>query len=184
VGKTTLLSILAGILTPIAGQVVLLGQPLMLLNKAEAARFRLQQVGFIFQEFNLISALTVVENVELALNLKGIRGSDAHRQARSLLEQVNLGKKAKLLPRHLSGGEKQRVAIARGLAGDPRLLFADEPTTSLDSYNGQIVVNLLRQLAHEQGCTVLMATHDHRFIGLADRILNLEDGKIQVDNSR
>jgi len=179
VGKTTLLSILAGILTPTAGHVALLGRTITLLSKAEAAQFRLDQVGFIFQEFNLISALTVLENVELAFNLKGIRGKAARRQARSLLEQVNLTNRAQQFPRSLSGGEKQRVAIARGLAGNPRIVFADEPTASLDSRNGQIVVNLLRQLAHEQHCTVLMATHDHRFTGLADRIIYLEDGRLK-----
>lgn len=180
VGKTTLLSILAGILTPTAGHVVLLGRTLTLLTKAEAAQFRLHHTGFIFQEFNLITSLTVLENVELALNLKGIHGTTARRQARSLLEQVNLSDKAKQSPRRLSGGEKQRVAIARGLSGNPRILFADEPTASLDSRNGQIVVNTLRQLAHEQNCTVLMATHDHRFVDFADRIFYLEDGKLKV----
>lgn len=179
VGKTTLLSVLAGILTPTAGHVALLGRTITLLSKAEAAQFRLDQVGFIFQEFNLISALTVLENVELALNLKGIRGKVARRQARSLLEQVNLTNRAEQFPRSLSGGEKQRVAIARGLAGNPRIVFADEPTASLDSRNGQIAVNILRQLAHEQHCTVLMATHDHRFTGLADRIFYLEDGRLK-----
>lgn len=179
VGKTTLLSILAGILTPTTGHVALLGRNITLMTKAEAAQFRLKHTGFIFQEFNLLSSLTVLENVELVLNLKGIQGTAARRQARSLLELVNLGDKVKQSPRSLSGGEKQRVAIARGLAGNPRILFADEPTASLDFRNGQIVVNTLRQLAHEQNCTVLMATHDHRFTRLADRTFYLEDGKLK-----
>lgn len=179
VGKTTLLSILAGILTPTAGEVVLLGQPITTLSRCDAASFRLHHIGFIFQEFNLLSALSAVENVELALRVKGLEETAARQQARSLLKQVNLGDKAYQLPSRLSGGEKQRVAIARALAGTPPLLFADEPTAALDSRNGRAVVELLRQLAKEQGCTVLMATHDHRFTALADHIYKLEDGVLR-----
>jgi putative ABC transport system ATP-binding protein len=178
VGKTTLLSILAGILTPTSGTVTLLGQSITALPKCRVASFRLEHVGFIFQEFNLISSLTVFENVELAMTMKGIHGSIARQQARELLNQVNLSEKSNQLPRSLSGGEKQRVAIARALAGKPCLIFADEPTSALDFRNGQTIVNLFRQLTREQSCTVLMATHDHRFSHLADRVLQLEDGQI------
>jgi putative ABC transport system ATP-binding protein len=178
VGKTTLLSILAGILTPTAGTVILLGRSITALPECQRSSLRLQQVGFVFQEFNLISALTVFENVQLALTMKGIHGSIARQQARELLNQVNLSDKFDQLPRRLSGGEKQRVAIARALAGKPRLIFADEPTSALDSQNGYTVVSLFRQLTRNHGCTVLMATHDQRFIPLADRVLQLEDGRI------
>jgi putative ABC transport system ATP-binding protein len=179
VGKTTLLSILAGILTPTSGSVTLLGQTITEWPKSQIARFRLQHVGFIFQELNLIPSLTVLENVELAATVKGLGSAMARQQARSLLNQVNLSDKFSQLPRSLSGGEKQRVAVARALVGNPRLIFADEPTSALDFDNGSRVVNLLRQRAQDQNCTVLMATHDHRFTQQADRILQLEDGQLQ-----
>jgi putative ABC transport system ATP-binding protein len=178
-GKTTLLSILAGILTPTAGSVNLLGEDITKLSKAQLAQFRLQNIGFIFQGFNLFPALSALENVEVALNLKGIRGEAARKQAMLLLEQVGLGNKAKNLPRDLSGGQKQRVAIARALAGDPSLIMADEPTAALDSQNGHAVIELLRQLAKERGRTVLLVTHDPRILDVADHVAYLEDGQLQ-----
>ncbi|WP_416674363.1 ABC transporter ATP-binding protein [Egbenema bharatensis] len=178
VGKTTLLFILAGILTPTAGQVYLLGQDILHSAKGNTAKLRLQQVGFIFQDLNLLSALTTLENVELALRMKGFTRATARREARQLLDQVGLSSKAAKLPRSLSGGEKQRVAIARGLAGRPRILFADEPTSALDSRNGFTVVEHLKELAHQHQSTVLMATHDARFTQLADRVLHLEEGRL------
>ncbi|GAB4374636.1 MAG: ABC transporter ATP-binding protein [Elainellaceae cyanobacterium] len=183
VGKTTLLSILAGILTPTAGEVLLLGQPITQLPKCDVAALRLAHVGFIFQDLNLLASLNVLENIELALHLKGIQGSDARRQARILLHQVNLEGKANQLPRSLSGGEKQRVAIARALAGYPAIIFADEPTSALDSGNGLAVVELLQSLTAQGDHTVLMATHDYRFTGFADRIWHLEDGLLREENS-
>jgi putative ABC transport system ATP-binding protein len=178
-GKNTLLSILAGILTPTAGQVYLLGQDITRFSKTQLAQFRLHHIGFIFQEFNLFPALTAIENVELALNLKGLTGTTARQQARQLLEQVNLSHKANSLPRNLSGGQKQLIAVARALAGNPELVMADEPTASLDSANGRIVVDLLRWLAKEKGQTVVMVTHDHRILDIADRISSLEDGSLR-----
>jgi len=175
-GKTTLLSVLAGILTPTAGKVCLLGEEITRLSAAKLARFRARNIGFIFQGFNLFPALTAAENVEVALSLKGIRGRAARHQAQILLEQVELGAIAQRLGRDLSGGQKQRVAIARALAGNPQLIMADEPTAALDSRNGHAVIELLRQLAKEGGCTVLMVTHDPRIKDVADRILYLEDG--------
>jgi len=177
-GKTTLLSILSGILTPTAGTVELLGQKITGLSRGKLAKFRLQNIGFIFQDFNLFPALTAQENVEAVLQLKGIRRQAAKQQAQQLLEQVGLGDKVKSLPRDLSGGQKQRVAIARALAGRPRLIMADEPTAALDSQNGHAVIKLLRKLAKEEGCTVLMVTHDPRIMDVADRIVHLEDGMI------
>ena len=177
-GKTTLLSILAGLLTPTVGRVHLLGQEITGLSKAQLSRFRRENIGFIFQEFNLFPALTAVENIEVALNVKGIRGSKARQQALSLLHQVGLSDKADQRPRNLSGGQKQRVAIARSLAGDPKLIMADEPTAALDSKNGHTVIELLRRLAKEQNRTVLMVTHDPRIVDIADRVIYLSDGKI------
>ncbi|MGK7902016.1 MAG: ABC transporter ATP-binding protein [Hormoscilla sp.] len=182
-GKTTLLSILAGLLTPTAGKIYLLGQEITLLSRTKLSRFRLQNIGFIFQGFNLFPALTAGENIELALNLKGIRGRTARHQARDLLAAVGLKDKVKSRPRDLSGGQKQRVAIARSLAGSPQLIMADEPTAALDSHSGHNVIELLRQLAKEQGCTVLMVTHDPRIIDVADRVAYLEDGILKPEGS-
>lgn len=178
-GKTTLLSILAGMLTPTSGSVKLLGDEITAMSRTELSRFRRDNIGFIFQGFNLFPALTAAENVEVALHLKGIRGRNARQEAHYLLEQVGLANKAKQLPRDLSGGQKQRVAIARALAGHPQLIMADEPTAALDSQSGHAVIEVLRKLAKEEGSTVLMVTHDPRILDVADRIVYLEDGQIQ-----
>lgn len=182
-GKTTLLSILAGMLTPTAGSVQLLGKEITKMSSGRLARFRRDNIGFIFQGFNLFPALSAAENVEVALEIKGIRGRKGRQQAQNLLEQVGLGDKAKSLPRDLSGGQKQRVAIARALAGNPQLLMADEPTAALDSHSGHAVIELLRELAKSGGCTVLMVTHDPRILDVADRILYLEDGELKTQTS-
>lgn len=178
-GKTTLLSILAGLLTPNEGDVYLLGQEITRMSKEKLANFRLHNIGFIFQGFNLFPALTAAENVELVLNFKGIRGETARKQTQVLLEQVDLGSYANQKPSDLSGGQKQRVAIARALAGNPKLIMADEPTAALDSQSGHNVIQLLRTLAKEQGSTVLMVTHDPRIIDVADSVAYLEDGVLK-----
>jgi putative ABC transport system ATP-binding protein len=178
-GKTTLLSVLAGLMTPTAGHVYLLGKDITKMSRSQLAQFRLQNIGFIFQDFNLFPALTAAENVEVALNLKGIKGRAAKHEAQILLESVGLGDKADVKPANLSGGQKQRVAIARALAGNPQLIMADEPTASLDSQNGHAVMELLRQLAKERGCTVLMVTHDPRIQDLADSVAYMEDGVLK-----
>jgi len=183
-GKTTLLSILAGILTPTAGSVSLLGEEISKLSGSKLAHFRLQNIGFIFQGFNLFPALTAIENVEVALNLKGIRKGAARQQALGLLDQVGLSQQAKRHPQDLSGGQKQRVAIARALAGNPRLIMADEPTAALDSHNGHSVIDLLRNLAKEKGRTVLIVTHDPRIIDVADSVAYLEDGVLKAGAHR
>lgn len=175
-GKTTLLSILAGILTPTEGEVYLLGQKVTSLSKEALSKFRLKNIGFIFQGFNLFPALTAEENVEVTLRMKGIRGKLAKQEAKDLLRQVGLGDRLSYLPRDLSGGQKQRVAIARALAGNPCLIMADEPTASLDSHSGHTVIELLRDLAKESNRTVLIVTHDPRLIDVADRVTYLEDG--------
>jgi putative ABC transport system ATP-binding protein len=180
-GKTTLLSVLAGLLTPTAGKVYLLGEEITRMSRSKLAQFRLQNIGFIFQGFNLFPALTAAENVEVVLNIKGIRGKAAKARSRALLEQVGLEDKAKQKPRDLSGGQKQRVAIARALAGHPQLIMADEPTASLDSHSGHAVMELLRQLAKEEGCTVLIVTHDPRIVDVADGVAYLENGVLKQD---
>lgn len=178
-GKTTFLSILAGLLTPTKGQVYLLGQNITKLSHKKRTAFRRQHIGFIFQNFNLFPALTAAENVELILNVKGVQGNDARYQAQLLLEQVGLELYANQRPRDLSGGQKQRVAIARALAGNPPLIMADEPTAALDSHSGHRITELLRCLAKEHHCTVLIVTHDPRIRDVADQITYLEDGMLK-----
>lgn len=178
-GKTTLLSILAGILTPTSGSVHLLQQDITRLSRKALSQFRLQNIGFIFQGFNLFPALTALENVELAMQVKGASRRTARAEALELLGEVGMVEKAGSLPKQLSGGQKQRVAIARALAGNPPLIMADEPTAALDSYSGHAVIELLRKLAKERGRTVLMVTHDSRIMDVADRVLHLEDGILQ-----
>ena len=176
-GKTTLLSILAGILTPTSGRVHLLGQDITQMSRNQLANFRLLNIGFIFQGFNLFSALTASENVELALQVKGMRNASQRRQtARCLLEQVKLGDRQDHRPRDLSGGQKQRVAVARALAGNPPIIMADEPTAALDAHSGSVVMKLLRDLAKQNASTVIIVTHDSRLIGIADQVAFLEDG--------
>ena len=182
-GKTTLLSILGGILTPTQGRVCLFGQDLTRMSRSKLAQFRLQNIGFIFQEFNLFPALNAVENVELALDMKGIKGRAARREAMALLDEVGLSNKAKSMPRDLSGGQKQRVAIARALTGNPQLIMADEPTAALDSQSGHAVITLLRKLAKERHRTVVMVTHDPRITDVADQVTYLEDGELQTHSS-
>ena len=181
-GKTTLLSILAGILTPTAGQVRLLGTEITQLSRRQLARFRRLNIGFIYQSINLFSTLSVLENVEVALNLHDIKGVQAQTRALEYLDLVGLADKANLKPSDLSGGEKQRVAIARALVGHPQLIVADEPTAALDSENGQMVMALLYRLTKESGCTALVVTHDPRIQSFADGIIHLEDGRIVAES--
>ncbi|MEM9448350.1 MAG: ABC transporter ATP-binding protein [Cyanobacteria bacterium P01_E01_bin.6] len=175
-GKTTLLLILAGVLTPTSGRVHLLGHTLTNMPRQHMDRFRLHSIGVMFQESNLLRSLTALENVKAALLMKGFQAREARRQAKDLLEEVGLGDRANHLPKELSGGQQQRVAVARSLAGNPPIIIADEPTAALDSHNGHIVVELMRRLAKEHGCTVLIATHDPRILNFADCIANLTDG--------
>jgi len=174
-GKTTLLMVLGGLLRPSSGSVRVDGQDLRPLTERERARLRLTRMGFVFQSYNLFPALTALENVQLALELKG----QPLDEAEALLRQVGLGGRLRGYPAQLSGGEKQRVAIARALAGDPGMVLADEPTAALDSAHGQAVVQLLREIAHGQGRAVVVVTHDPRVSQLADRVVTIEDGRIR-----
>lgn len=175
-GKTTLVSIMGCILTATSGSCRIHGQETVGLKQSDLPQVRLDNIGFIFQGFNLFPALTASENVEIALDLKGIRGLRARRRAAELLERVGLGDKQNAWPENLSGGQKQRVAIARALAGDPRIILADEPTAALDSVSGRIVMEMLRELAHEQDRAIVIVTHDSRAFDYADRIVHIEDG--------
>jgi len=177
-GKTTLLSIMGCILRPTSGLVSIGGEEVTRLKESQLPRVRLARIGFIFQGFNLFPALTVRENVELALELKGIQGRPARHLSSELLERVGLLDKALQWPANLSGGQKQRVAIARALAGEPGIILADEPTAALDGTTGRAILDLLRELAHERGRAVVIVTHDSRALPYADRIVTIEDGRI------
>lgn len=182
-GKTTLLSILGCILTPDSGRVEVLGKEVSRLDAQQLTAFRRQHLGFIFQSFNLFPTLSALDNIRLALTMRGGSLRSATRQAIGLLEQMGLGRRAHLRPAQLSTGECQRVAIARALADCPAILFADEPTASLDAENGQTVMTLLTQLARERGVTLVTVTHDNRIFSFADRILCLEDGVLTGEST-
>ncbi len=175
-GKTTLLSVIGALLKPTSGTVVLSGQELTVLSERDLPGVRLEYLGFIFQDFNLLSALTARENVELVLNLAGIKGDEARKRAKSLLEDLGLGRRLDFRPDKLSGGEKQRVAIARALANKPDVLLCDEPTANLDSKIGHDIVRRLRDIAKTQQKSVVIVSHDARIKEHTDRILWLEDG--------
>jgi putative ABC transport system ATP-binding protein len=177
-GKTTLLSIIGCILRPTSGVVRILGREVSSLSERELPSVRLEHVGFVFQGFNLFQALTVSQNVELALHLKGMSRREARRRAAELLDQVGLAAKRDAYPADLSGGQKQRVAIARALAGRPSIILADEPTAALDSKSGLTLMRLLQDLAHQRGRTVVLVTHDSRIVEFADRVVRIEDGRI------
>jgi putative ABC transport system ATP-binding protein len=177
-GKTTLLSIAGGLLAPSAGMVEVDGTQLDAISQTELTAFRLTRIGFVFQSFHLIDALSAAENVELPMNLAGLRRPASSELAARLLEKLGLTPRAAFLPAALSGGEKQRVAIARALANDPPVVLADEPTGSLDSHAGQEVIELLHAAAHAQGKAVLVVSHDPRICPFADRVVRIEDGRV------
>jgi putative ABC transport system ATP-binding protein len=182
-GKTTLLSIMGCILRATSGTVSIAGIATSALSERELPGIRLAHIGFVFQGFNLFPTLTVGENVELALELKDIRGSKAKQESRSLLEQVGLEQKYDTFPSDLSGGQKQRVAIARALAGSPSVILADEPTAALDSHTGRNVMQMMQDLAHKHGRAVVVVTHDSRVLEFGDRTVRMEDGKIVAPSS-
>lgn len=175
-GKTTLLLMLGAMLRPTSGSVLIDGIDLATAPERRLPALRATHLGFIFQDFNLLSALTARENVELACNLAGTVGRDAHQRATDLLARVGLDERLDFRPDQLSGGEKQRVAIARALANNPTVLLADEPTANLDSGHGREIARLLRRLAEEDGRSIVIVSHDDRLREVADRILWLEDG--------
>ena len=173
-GKTTFLSMLGCILKPTSGEVWIEGH--LIRWEKDLSSVRRDAIGFVFQSFNLFSALTVQENVEVALNLRGIRGREAKRQAREILERVGLTERLRFLPRDLSGGQKQRVAIARALVHHPPIVLADEPTGNLDSKTGRAIIELLRDMAVKENRSVVVVTHDARIGETVDTVYRLEDG--------
>jgi putative ABC transport system ATP-binding protein len=176
-GKSTLLSILGLLDTPSDGKYWLNGRPVEQLTLSERARTRNREIGFIFQSFNLIGDLTVFENVELPLTYRGMKASERKTRCNAALERVGMAHRAKHLPSQLSGGQQQRVAVARAVVGEPLILLADEPTGNLDSKNGEMVMDLMREL-HRSGATICMVTHDPRYAAHADRSIHLFDGRV------
>jgi putative ABC transport system ATP-binding protein len=177
-GKTTLLSIMGCILTPTAGEVEVAGRKVRYAEPAHLRAVRRESIGFVFQQYNLFPALTALENVEYALNVKGHRGAAAETEARRVLERVGMGDRLGFLPRDLSGGQKQRVAIARALAGSPRVILADEPTANLDTAVGAQVLQLFRELAKDEGKGLVIVTHDPKVRDVADRVVGIRDGRL------
>jgi len=178
-GKSTLLHLIGGLDRPTEGQVLVDGRIISQMVDDEATLFRRTRIGFVFQFFNLLPTLAAVENVMLPLILDGRSSSESNLRAKTLLERVGLEGRRDHLPEELSGGEMQRLAIARALAFNPPILLADEPTGNLDSKNGAAVLELLRQINTEQRCTVVMVTHNQEAAGYGDRIVHLRDGVIE-----
>ncbi len=180
-GKTTLLSILGCILSPTSGSLRINGRETVGLDPEQLADIRRRNIGFVFQSYNLFPTLSAMENVRLALDVRGFKPSETAGLATAALTAVGLSHRLKAYPRSMSGGEQQRVAIARALAGSPKLILADEPTAALDAENGLAVMALIQQLARDKSRAVLAVTHDHRTLPYADRIVTIEDGLIVGD---
>ena len=182
-GKTTLLTLICGLRSPQEGSLQLLNQELLGANQEQLIQAR-RKIGYIFQAHNLLKSLTALQNVQMSLQLHAnISPTERYERATQMLEAVGLGERIHYYPTGLSGGQKQRVAIARALVSHPRVVLADEPTAALDSKSGRDVVNLMQKLAKEQGCTILMVTHDNRILDIADRIIYMEDG-VLVSNDQ
>lgn len=176
-GKSTLLSIIGLLDSPTAGTYTLNGKPVAILKQSERVRIRNREIGFIFQNFNLIGDLSVFENVELPLTYRNMPSAERKQRVTESLEKVGMAHRAKHFPNQLSGGEQQRVAVARAIGGRPLVLLADEPTGNLDSKNGDAVMALLDEL-HQEGATICMVTHDSRFARHAGRTVHLFDGQL------
>jgi len=180
-GKTTLISIIAGLLYPTEGDVHLFGTPQSELTGGRLVAFRARNVGFVFQQYNLLPSLTATENVAIPLLIQGVPRPRALDRARDVLDAVGLGARARQFPSQLSGGQQQRVAIARALVHEPRLLVCDEPTAALDAHSGQVVMELLKRIAVQPGRAVIVVTHDSRVYAYGDRILEMADGRLCSD---
>jgi ABC-type lipoprotein export system ATPase subunit len=178
-GKSTLLSIGGGLLRPTAGRILVDGTEITGMNDTKLADVRLRTVGFVFQDFNLFDALTVMQNLELVATRAGVPKKNARARAEELLRILGMEHRMKYHPRMLSGGERQRVAIARALVNNPVVILADEPTASLDGKRGGEVMSMLKMVAHDMGKAVLMVSHDHRTLEYADRVVWLQDGLLE-----
>ncbi len=180
-GKTTLISIMCGILWPTEGEVEVFGTDIYALSDSELVDYRLANIGFIFQQYNLIPSIDAASNAAVPLIARGMNRHEARDRAVEMLGKLNIADQADKLPSQLSGGQQQRVAISRALVHEPRLVVCDEPTAALDARSGRRVMDLLREVAVAEGRSVIIVTHDNRIFDLADRILVLEDGRIIHD---
>jgi putative ABC transport system ATP-binding protein len=178
-GKTTLISIIAGLLNPTRGSIEVLGTEFSKISASKLVEFRAKNVGFVFQQYNLLPALSAAENAAVPLIITGSPRARAVAKARQMLARVGLADRADAFPAQLSGGQQQRVAIARALINDPRLLVCDEPTAALDAKSGHTVLNLIREIAVEPGRAVIVVTHDSRIFGMEDRMIEMNDGRIE-----
>ena len=183
-GKTTLLSVLGCMLSPTSGTVQIRGRSTTGLDAEQLAEVRRENVGFVFQSYHLFPTLTAAENVRLALDVRGDRSPQAREKANKALATVGLAHKTNAFPRALSGGEQQRVAVARAIVGDASVILADEPTAALDSENGHAVMTVLAEIAKDRSRAMFIVTHDPRIMPFADRILRIEDGRIVSDQRR
>lgn len=177
-GKTTLVSIITAILDPDGGRCEVLGDDMLAMDGDARALFRGRHIGFVFQGFNLLPALSALDNVAVPLLIRGIGSEDARRRAREVLQRIGLGERSEVRPSKLSGGQQQRVAIGRALVHEPALIVCDEPTSSLDATSGHQMMELLRGVARAPGRALVVVTHDTRILGFADRIAHMEDGRI------
>jgi putative ABC transport system ATP-binding protein len=177
-GKTSLLSLLAALLEPDAGDCEVLGENLGRMERQARTRFRGRHIGFVFQAFNLLPALSARDNVAVPLLIQGVARREAEARAHRLLERVGLSGRIHMRPSQLSGGQQQRIAIARALVHAPQIILCDEPTSSLDHASGHAVIQLLRDLAKEDQCALIIVTHDPRILSFADRIAHMDDGRI------
>jgi putative ABC transport system ATP-binding protein len=182
-GKSTLLHILGALEPPTGGRLLLEGTEIERLSDDERTLLRRRRIGFVFQQFNLLPIFTSLENVALPLRLEGVRAAEAQSRALETLALVGLADRTNHLPSQISGGEQQRVAVARALITRPAIILADEPTGNLDSANGERLISMLRSLVDEHGQTVVLVTHDHAVADRADRIVNVRDGLIEKDSA-
>lgn len=181
-GKTTLITIIAGLLKPDTGSIDIFGQAIHNLGNNALVDFRAKAIGFVFQQFNLLTSLDIVENAALPLTIQGVSTAQAHSRAKELLQKLGLGPHMHRFPGELSGGQQQRVAIARALVHDPKIVICDEPTASLDSESGKAAMDLFKELASAPDRCVILVTHDQRIYSYADRIISMSDGRIANDS--
>lgn len=183
-GKTTLLNLIGGLDTPTTGSVIINGTEMTSLSEAVLTEFRLNNIGFVFQAYNLIPVLTAHENVEFIMHLQGKDKTERDARSKELLEAVGLGDRMDSRPNKLSGGQQQRVAVARALASKPQFILADEPTANLDSKSTETLLEIMEKLNHEENITFIFSTHDARVVAKAHRIITLVDGKVESDEVR
>ncbi len=183
-GKTTLLNLIGGLDAPTSGEIIMAGQRVDLMSQAELASMRLKHLGFVFQAYNLIPVLTAQENVEFVMQLQGMDRKERRARARAILKEVGLEGLENRRPAQLSGGQQQRVAVARAIVSGPSLVLADEPTANLDSYNGEMLLELMRKMNEERAVTFILATHEQLVMDHARRLIHLHDGRIVSDESQ